>query len=134
MPPGKLYSWPLTLIGPWRPAELDADEVFLGAGDPLGSGERRTGGGAFAVLAVAGTADEELLLAGFHDCGIDATGGGSRGFSGNFEGGWIERDGLGGGLDGVSSFVEAGQPGDDVAEFAGVEHGPHRRHGRDRAG
>ena len=52
-------------------AELDADEVFCGAVDPLGVGKRGTGGGAFAVLTVAGSAEDKLLLAGFEKGGVD---------------------------------------------------------------
>ena len=52
-------------------AELDADEVFRRAIDPFGTGERGTGGGAFAVLTVAGSAEDKLLLAGFEKGGVD---------------------------------------------------------------
>lgn len=52
-------------------AELDDNEVGNRAGYPLGSSERRAGGTAFAVLAMASSANHELSFADLHDGGID---------------------------------------------------------------
>ena len=68
---GEVVFHALDLDRALEAAELDTDEVLNGAGHPLGASEGRASGGAFAVLAVAGSADDELLLADFEEGGID---------------------------------------------------------------
>jgi hypothetical protein len=48
-------------------AELDADQVFRGTVDPLGAGERRTGGGAREEEEVVGVGGEGQVVAARRD-------------------------------------------------------------------
>ena len=85
--------------GAGEAAELDADEVFGWAVDPIGSGEGRAEvGDAFSIGAVTGLAKSEGGLAGFHDGWVEVVGefgGGGlvHGFLGQ-EGGGVEEDGF----------------------------------------